>query len=73
MFDENNFEVKLLEFYDNYSDYVNIMSSYPNTADLMVNSYLEYFELLLAKRDYVVSRRKISRFSKSTMRLNFPI
>ena len=73
MFDENNFEAKLLEFYTNYSDYVNVMSNYPNTADVMVQNYLKHFELLLAKRDYILSRRKISRFSKSALRLNFPI
>lgn len=73
MFDENNFKAKLLEYSEKYSTYVNVMSSYPNTADVMVHNYLTHFELLLAKRDYILSRRKISRISKGALRLNFPI
>jgi hypothetical protein len=73
MFDENSFETKLIEFRNTYSDYVNLMSSYPNTADVMVNNYLDFFEFLLAKRSYIASRRKISKFSISALRLNFPI
>ena len=73
LFDENNFETKLIELRDTYSNYVNLMSSYPNTADVMVNNYLDFFEFLLDKRAYIVSRRKVSKFSTSAMRLNFPI
>jgi len=73
MFDENNFEAKLKEYYDRYSEYVNVMSDYPNTSDVMVNNYLNHFALLIAKRDYIISRRKISRTSKGALRLKFPI
>jgi hypothetical protein len=73
MFDENNFETKLIQFRNTYNDYVNLMSSYPNTADTMVNNYLDFFEFLLVKRGYIASRRKISKFSISALRLNFPI
>lgn len=73
MFDENNFETKVMDFRNTYSDYVNIMRNYPNTADVMVRNYLDFFEILLKKREYIVSRRKVSRFSVSALRLNFPI
>lgn len=73
LFDENNFEAKLIEFHNTYGDYVNIMSTYPNTSDVMVNNYLNFFEFLLEKRDYISSRRKISKFSISSLRLHFPI
>ena len=72
-FDEDNFEAKLIEFRNTYDNYVDIMSSYPNTADVMVNNYLNFFEFLLEKRDYIASRRKISKFSISALRLHFPI
>jgi hypothetical protein len=73
LFDENNFENKLIEFRNTYSDFVNIMGGYPNTADVMVKNYLDFFEFLLEKREYIASRRKISKFSINALRLNFPI
>ena len=73
MFDENNFETKLIEFRNTYSDFVNIMSGYPNTADVMVKNYLDFFEFLLKKREYITSRRKISKLGINALRLKFPI
>jgi hypothetical protein len=73
MFDENNFKTKLLEFHNTYSDYVNKMSNFPNTAEVMVNNYFKYFELLLEKRDFIIERREQSRMSMAALRLRFPI
>ena len=73
MFDENNFETKLLEFHDTYYNYVNNMSNYPNTAEVMVDNYLKYFELLLEKRDFIIERREQSGISMAALRLRFPI
>jgi hypothetical protein len=72
-FDENNFQSKLIEFRNTYSDYVNKMSNFPNTAEVMVNNYLKYFELLLEKRDFIIERRQHSRMSMAALRLKFPV
>jgi len=73
MFDEHNFKTKLLEFHNTYDDYVNIMNNYPNNAEVMVNNYLKYFELLLEKRDFIIERRKQSGISMAALRLRFPV
>lgn len=72
-FDENNFQAKLIEFRNTYSNYVNKMSNFPNTAEVMVNDYLQYFQSLLEKRDFIIERRQHSKMSMAALRLKFPI
>lgn len=72
-FDENNFQAKLIEFRNTYSNYVNKMSNFPNTAEVMVNDYLQYFQSLLEKRDFIIERRQRSKMSMAALRLKFPI
>jgi hypothetical protein len=72
-FDETNFESKLLEFRSTYTNLVRRMDSFPNTAEVMVSNYIKYFNYLLENRAYILNLRKFSRFSKSALRLNFPI
>ena len=72
-FDENNFQAKLIEFRNTYSNYVNKMSNLPNTAEVMVNDYLQYFQSLLEKRDFIIERRQRSKMSMAALRLKFPI
>jgi len=73
MFDENNFQTKLIEFRNTYNDYVDVMDKFPNTAEVMVNNYVKYFESLLEKRDFIIKRRKLSKMSSTSFRLNFPL
>lgn len=73
MFDDNNFQSKLVEFRTVYNNYVGVMDKFPNTAEAMVNKYVAYFELLLEKRDFIIRRRKWSRTSAAALRLNFPL
>jgi hypothetical protein len=72
-FDRNSFQIKLAEFQGTYGSYVNIMSNFPNTAEIMVNSYLKHFEYLLEKRDLIIQRRVLSRNRFTVTRLNFPL
>ena len=73
MFDENNFQTKLIEFRNTYNDYVAVMDKFPNTAEVMVKNYVKYFESLLEKRDFIIKRRKLSKMSAAVLRLNFPL
>jgi hypothetical protein len=73
MFNENNFLTKLMEFRHTYNKYSELMHTFPNTAEVMVNNYIDYFESLLEKRDLIVDRRKLSRISPATLRLKFPL
>jgi len=72
-FDETNFESKLFEFRSTYSDIVRVMDGFPNTAEVMVSNYIKYFNYLLENKASILNLRKFSRFSKSALRLNFPI
>jgi hypothetical protein len=73
MFDENDFESKLMEFRNTYSDYVIFMNNFPNTAEVMVNNYIKFFESLLEKSHFIIERRKSSKMSTAALRLNFPL
>ncbi len=73
MFNENNFELKLTEFYNNYSKYSKVMEYYPHTSDIMIEKYISHFELLLEKKNFILGKRQISRINKAVLRLRFPM
>jgi glycosyltransferase involved in cell wall biosynthesis len=73
MFNENNFELMLNEFRDRYSHYVKIMKFYPHTFDLVIESYIDYFNALIAQRARILSRDNRSFLNKNLWRLYFPM
>ena len=53
-----NFEEKLEEIITNYRKWLNLMHSYPHSANKMCGEYLYLFETLVRDREEIVSERE---------------
>tara|TARA_B100001989_G_scaffold252850_1_gene236576 strand:- start:2498 stop:3580 length:1083 start_codon:yes stop_codon:yes gene_type:complete len=58
-FKERNFLPALKEISKNYDFYKKRVSKYPNNSIKMTNQYLNLFEELLKKRDFIVKKRNL--------------
>ena len=59
IFEENNFEDKLNEIYENYEIYYNKILSYPFNARKMCSEYLTLFNELNKRKNQILEARNI--------------
>ena len=65
MFENNDFNNKLLYLIKNYENYLNKVRKYPRNSEIMSRDYLNYFEELLKSKNQIIEKRqnlKLKRF-----------